>query len=330
MFLNLLLLVCGFAILIKGADFMVAGASSLAKRFNVSTLVIGLTVVAFGTSAPEMTVNIINSTAGRNAAIFGNIIGSNMFNLLFILGVTGLIYPLVVQKSSVKYEVPFSLSGIFIVWLLVNDQVVRGESTNFLSRVDALILFSGFLIFLVYIYRSLKTKTDDTEGESIKQYKTGVSVAMVIGGIAMLIGGGYLVTENAVGIAQHFGLSEKLIGLTILAVGTSLPELATTVVAALKRQTDIAIGNVVGSNIFNIFLILSINGIISPIEYPAHQHETHLEHAVLNTDLYVLGIGTLALLLAMFTLNRNKVDRWEAFIFLLMYIGYTYYLIIRN
>lgn len=330
MVLNLLLLIIGFAILIKGADFMVAGASSLARRFNVSPLVIGLTVVAFGTSAPEMTVNIINSTAGRNEAIFGNIIGSNLFNLLFILGVTGLIYPLVVQKSSVKYEVPFSLSGIFVVWILVNDQVVRGEPSNFLSRTDALILFSGFLIFLVYIYRSLKTKTDDTEGESIKQYTTGISVVMVIGGIAMLIGGGYLVTENAVGIAQHFGLSEKLIGLTILAVGTSLPELATTVVAALKRQTDIAIGNVVGSNIFNIFLILAINGIISPIEYPAHQHETHVEQAVLNTDLYVLGIGTLALLLSMFTLNRNKVDRWEAFVFLLMYIGYTYYLIIRN
>src|SRR5690606_35462472 len=263
MFLNLLLLITGFVILIKGADYMVAGASSLARRFNVSPLVIGLTVVAFGTSAPEMTVNIINSTAGRNEAIFGNIIGSNLFNLLFILGVTGLIYPLVVQKSSVKYEVPFSLSGIFTVWLLVNDQAVRGESNNFLSRIDALILFTGFLIFLVYIYRSLKTKTDDTEGESIKQYKTGISIIMVIGGIAMLIGGGYLVTENAVGIAQHFGLSEKLIGLTILAVGTSLPELATTVVAAFKRQTDIAIGNVVGSNIFNIFLILAINGIIT-------------------------------------------------------------------
>ena len=330
MFLNLLLLTCGFAILIKGADFMVAGASSVAKRFNISTLVIGLTVVAFGTSAPEMTVNIINSTAGRNAAIFGNIIGSNMFNLLFILGVTGLIYPLVVQKSSVKYEVPFSLSGILIMWILVNDQVLRGAEHNLLSRVDGLILFTGFLIFLVYIYRSLKTKTDDTEGEPIKEFKLGISILMIVGGIGMLVGGGYLVTENAVSIAQHFGLSEKLIGLTILAVGTSLPELATTVVAAFKRQTDIAIGNVIGSNIFNIFLILGINGLINPIEYPHHEHETHIEHAVLNTDLYVLGIGTLALLVAMFTLNRNKVDRLEAFAFLLLYIGYTYYLIVRN
>ncbi len=329
MFLYIFLLICGFAILIKGADFLVAGASSLAKRFNVSTLIIGLTVVSFGTSAPEMTVNIINSIAGRNEAIFGNIIGSNSFNLLFILGVTGLIYPLVVQKSSVKYEVPFSLFGIALLWILVNDQIVRGVDADILSRMDALILFAGFLIFLIYIYRSLKTKTDE-EGDPIKVYSVWISVAMAIGGVCMLVGGGYLVTENAVGIAKIFGLSEKLIGLTILAVGTSLPELATTAVAAFKKQTDIAIGNIIGSNIFNIFLILGVNGLIKPIEYPAHNHETHVEQAVLNTDIYVLGIGTVALLISMFTLGRNKIDRWEAFGFLIIYLGYTYYLIERN
>jgi len=329
MFLYLILLLCGFGILIKGADYLVAGASSLARRFNVSTLIIGLTVVSFGTSAPEMTVNIINSIAGRNEAIFGNIIGSNIFNLLLILGVTGLIYPLVVQKSSVKYEVPFSLFGTVLLWVLVNDQLIKRSDVDILSRMDALILFAGFLVFLVYIYRSLKTKTDE-EGDPIKEYSIRISIAMAIGGVGMLIGGGYLVTENAVGIAKVFGLSEKLIGLTILAIGTSLPELATTAVAAFKKQTDIAIGNIIGSNIFNIFLILGVNGLIEPIKYPDHQHETYIEQAVLNTDLYVLAIGTLALLLAMFTLNRNKIDRWEAFGFLILYFGYTYYLIERN
>lgn len=329
MLLYTLLLLCGFGVLIKGADFLVAGASSLAKRFNVSTLIIGLTVVSFGTSAPEMTVNIINSIAGRNEAIFGNIIGSNMFNLLFVLGVTGVIYPLVVQKSSVKYEVPFSLFGIVLLWVLVNDQIIKGTASDILSRWDALILFAGFLIFLVYIYRSLSTKTDE-EGDTIREYSVLISLAMIIGGMAMLVGGGYLVTENAVAIAKIFGLSEKLIGLTILAVGTSLPELATTVVAAFKKQTDIAIGNIIGSNIFNIFLILGVNGMIKPMEYPDHNHGTHIEQAVLNTDLYILGIGTVALLLAMFTLNRNKLDRWEALGFLLLYIAYTYYLIDRN
>lgn len=329
MFLYTLLLLCGFGILIKGADLLVAGASSLAKRFNVSTLIIGLTVVSFGTSAPEMTVNIINSIAGRNEAIFGNIIGSNTFNLLFILGITGLIYPLVVQKSSVKYEVPFSLFGIALLWILVNDQILKGADIDILSRMDALLLFAGFLIFLVYIYRSLKTKTDE-EGDPIKVYNVWISIAMAIGGVVMLVGGGYLVTENAVGIAKLFGLSEKLIGLTILAVGTSLPELATTAVAAFKKQTDIAIGNIIGSNIFNIFLILGVNGMIKPIEYPDHNHGTHVEQAVLNTDLYVLAIGTLALLISMFTLSRNKIDRWEALGFLILYLAYTYYLIDRN
>lgn len=329
MALYIILLLVGFIILIKGADFLVAGASSLAKRFNVSSLIIGLTVVSFGTSAPEMTVNVINSLAGRNEAIFGNIIGSNMFNLLFILGVTGLIYPLVVQKSSVKFEVPFSLFGIVLLWVLVNDQLIKGTDIDILSRWDALILFTGFLIFIGYIYQSLKTKTDD-EGEPIREYNIGLSLLMVTGGVGMLVGGGYLVTENAVGIARVFGLSEKLIGLTILAVGTSLPELATTVVAAFKKQTDIAIGNVIGSNIFNIFLILGVNGMIKPIEYPDHNHVTYIEQAVLNTDLYVLAIGTVALLIAMFTLSKNKIDRWEALGFLLLYILYTYYLINRN
>jgi cation:H+ antiporter len=329
MLLEIVLLLAGFFVLIKGADFMVAGASSMAKRWNISPLIIGLTIVAFGTSAPEMTVNMINSYHGRNDAIFGNIIGSNLFNLLFILGITGLIYPLVVQKSSVKYEVPFSLIGIGLLWVLVNDQLIKGAPENILSRSDAFLLFAGFLVFMVYIYRSLKTKTDSDE-ESVREYSIPISSIMVVAGMGMLVGGGYMVTDNAVKIAHYFDLSEKLIGLTILSVGTSLPEVATTAVAAFKKRTDIAIGNVIGSNIFNIFLILGVNGLIRPITYPVHDHETHIEHAVLNTDLYVLGIGTIALLISMFTLSRNKIDRWEAFVFLIIYMAYMYYLILRN
>lgn len=329
MVLSFVLLLVGFIILIKGADYMVGGASSLAKRLNVSNLIIGLTVVAFGTSAPEMTVNMINSYHGRNEAIFGNIIGSNIFNLLFILGITGIIYPLVVQKSSVKYEVPYSMFGIALLWFLVNDRLIRGSEADILSRLDASILFAGFLAFLFYIYQSLKTKTEIDE-EPVKEYTIPISIVLVIIGIGMLIGGGYLVTENAVAIAKQFGLSEKLIGLTILSVGTSLPELATTVVAAFKRRTDIAIGNIIGSNIFNIFLILGVNGMMRPIDYPSHDFETYIQHAVLNTDMYVLAFGTLALLISMFTLSRNKIDRWEAFTFLMIYSGYVYFLIDRN
>lgn len=319
MLLNIILLLAGFIILIKGAEYMVNGASSVAKRMNISTLVIGLTIVAFGTSAPELTVNVINSAYGRNEAIFGNIIGSNIFNLLMILGVTGLIYPLVVQQQSVKYEVPLSFIAIIVMYLLVNDVMFFNGTTNTLNRLDAFLLLTGFLFFMYYIYRSMRKKPDFEE-DGIKIMSMPVSLGLVVLGVAMLIGGGYLVTENAVGIAQKFGLSEKLIGLTILAVGTSLPELATSAVAAYKKKTDIAIGNVIGSNIFNIFFILGINGLIKPIGY----------NTVLNTDMKVLGGGTVVLLIAMFTLNRNKVDRWEAFIFLMLYLAYTCYLIIRN
>jgi cation:H+ antiporter len=319
MFLHIALLFVGFIVLIKGADFMVGGASSLAKRMNVSGLVIGLTIVAFGTSAPEMTVNVINSYYGRNEAIFGNVIGSNIFNLLFILGVTGLIYPLVVQKSSVKYEVPLSLFSVFLLWVLVNDQFLVGKDSNYLNRINSIVLLIGFLGFMYYIYHSMRNKTIH-EDDQIKEFSTPISTFMVTGGIGMLIGGGYLVTENAVAIAHFFGLSEKLIGLTILAVGTSLPELATSAVAAYKKNTDIAIGNIIGSNIFNVFLILGVNGLINPIEF----------NPVLNTDLVVLAVGTILLLVSMFTLGQNKIDRWEAFVFLLVYAGYTYYLFERN
>lgn len=318
MFLNLLLLFTGFVVLIKGADFMVSGASSVAKRLNVSSLVIGLTVVAFGTSAPELTVNVINSVYCRNEAIFGNIIGSNIFNLLFILGVTGIIYPLVVQKNSIKYEVPISFIAIGVLWLMVNDGVVKQSEGNTLSRWDGIGLLVGFLMFMYYIYWSMKSQIE--EENNIKVFGIWVSTGMVLLGMAMLVGGGYLVTENAVSIAKRFGLSQKLIGLTILAVGTSLPELATSVVAAYRKSTDIAIGNVIGSNIFNIFFILGINALIQPIDFPS----------VLNEDLLVLAIGTIALLISMFTLHRNKVDRWEAIIFVVMYFAYTYYLIVRN
>lgn len=318
MLLNTVLLFAGFVVLIKGADYLVGGASSLAIRLKVSALTIGLTIVAFGTSAPELTVNLFSSMNGRNDAIFGNVIGSNIFNLLLILGITGSIYPLVVQKKSVKYEVPFSLFGVGLLWVLVNDVRVFGSDTNVLSRMDAGILVIGFLFFMFYIYKTLKTEIPDEE--EIKEYTVPLSTIMVIGGMIGLVGGGYLVTENAVAIAERFGLSQKLIGLTILAVGTSLPELATSLVAAYKKNTDIAVGNIIGSNIFNIFFILAINGLVNPIAFSP----------ILNIDLMVLAGGTVLLIITMFTLNANKLDRWEAIVLLLCYFVYTWYLIVRN
>jgi cation:H+ antiporter len=315
--LTLTLLIAGFIVLIKGADWLVAGASSTAKKLNISNLAIGLTVVAFGTSMPEMVVNIISATSGRNDAAFGNIIGSNNFNLLMILGLSGMIYPLVVQKKTVSYEVPLSLMAALLLYILVNDQRIIHSSENILSRTDGIILLVFFGIFLAYIYRTMKTASDFEEEISITIYPGWKSFTLIAIGLIMLIGGGKLVVDNAVELARHFGLSEKLIGLTILAAGTSLPELATSAVAAFRRNTDIAIGNVVGSNIFNISLILGINSLITPIPF-------NLE---LNFDLYILVIATIVLLIFMFTLNTRKLDRWEAVLLFLGYLVYTYYLV---
>jgi cation:H+ antiporter len=319
MLLPIVLLLVGFAILIKGADFLVNGASSLAKKYGISNLAIGLTVVAFGTSMPELIVSVIASLGGKNDAAFGNIIGSNNFNLLFILGVCGLIYPLVVQRNTVKYEVPLSLLAALVLFLVVNDTMLWGANENSMSRIDAFILLLFFALFMFYIYRTMKNTSDygDNGADPIKIYTPLVSSGLALLGLVMLIGGGKLVVDNAVDIAQQLKVSDKLIGLTILAIGTSLPELATSAVAAYRKNTDIAIGNVIGSNIFNIFFILGVAGFIRETPF----------NVAMNFDLYVLGASTVVLMIFMFTLNTRKLDRWEAAIMLALYIVYTVCLI---
>jgi len=317
MLLTYVLLLAGFVILIKGADFLVNGASSIAKKYGISNLAIGLTVVAFGTSMPELIVSLLSALNGKSDASFGNVVGSNNFNLLLILGIAGLIYPLVVQRNTVKYEVPLSLLAAAILFLLVNDVMFFGGEVNLLGRVDSIILLVFFGLFMFYVYRTMKQSPDANEGEAIKIYSVGLSIGMVVLGLGMLVGGGKLVVDSAIAIAKQYGLSEKLIGLTILAAGTSLPELATSAVAAYRRNTDIAIGNVIGSCIFNIFFILGITGLVSPIPY----------NVELNFDLIILISSTLLLMIFMFTINRDKLDRWEAFILLTGYITYTLYLV---
>ncbi|MBX7124736.1 MAG: calcium/sodium antiporter [Cyclobacteriaceae bacterium] len=313
----ILLLLVGFVILIKGADFLVNGASSAAKRYGISNLAIGLTVVAFGTSMPELIVSLLSAIDGKNDASFGNVIGSNNFNLMFILGIAGLIFPLVVQRNTVKYEVPLSLLAAGVLYLLVNDTSLWGGAVNVLSRVDALILLVFFGLFMMYVYRTMTSSTDLDSGDEIKIYSMGKSLLFVVLGLVMLVGGGQLVVDNAIAIAHAAHLSDKLIGLTILAAGTSLPELATSAVAAYKKNTDIAIGNVIGSNIFNIFFILGITGLIHPIDY----------NTAMNFDIIVLLISTVVLMIFMFTLNTRKLDRWEAFLLLMAYVTYTIYLV---
>lgn len=318
---SIILLLVGFGILIKGADFLVIGASSVAKKYGISNLAIGLTVVAFGTSMPELIVSLLAAIDGKSDASFGNVIGSNNLNLLLILGTAGIIYPLTVQNNTIKYEVPISLLAALVLFLLVNDTMIWGANSpvapaNILSRIDSLLLLLFFAGFLFYIYRSMRNNVD-LGGEPIKLHSTPISIGIGSLGLVMLIGGGKLVVDNAIEIAMYFHMSEKLIGLTILAAGTSLPELATSCVAAYRKNTDIAIGNVIGSNIFNIFLILGVTGLVNPIPY----------NTVFNFDIYVLLGSTMLLLIFMFTLSTRKLDRWEAFILLASYITYTIYIV---
>lgn len=318
MALSTLLLLIGFIVLVKGADFLVNGASSLAKKFHISDIAIGLTVVSLGTSSPELLISITSSLKGHTSAAFGNIIGSNIANLLLILGVSGIVYPLMVQRNTIRYEVPISLAAPMLLYILLNDVRIWGSEINQLSRIDALILMFVFGLFILYIFRTMSRKSNiETGGKGIKIYPVLKSIAYILLGLGMLAGGGTLVVDHAVIIAEYFNLSHRIIGLTILAVGTSLPELATSVVAAYRRNTDIAIGNVIGSNIFNILFILGVTGLINPLEF----------NPSLNFDIYVLIGSTLALLIFMFTLTQSKLDRWEAILLFVGYITYLLYII---
>lgn len=317
MILSFSLLIIGLLLLVKGADWLVDGASVLAKIYNVSDLAIGLTIVAFGTSAPELVVNSVAASGGYPDIVFGNIIGSNNFNLFIILGIAGIITPLSVQSSSVWKEIPFSFLAAIILLLMVNN-FFMGNTPN-LDMIEGFGLLICFGAFLYYVFTQLKSepKTEEIEAKSYTALKIW---ALILGGLAGLVLGGKLVVDNAVGIAESLGVSEKIIGLTIVAAGTSLPELATSVVASLKKNNDIAIGNIIGSNIFNIFLILGVSSIIKPLDYQIS----------FNTDLYILLGGTIFLFLAMFTGKRKSLDRWEAAILLVFYLAYTTYLVLKE
>jgi len=313
----ILLLILGFLLLIKGADLLVDGASSLAKTLNVSEIAIGLTIVAFGTSTPELIVNVFASFNGNSDIVFGNIIGSNLFNILMILGVSGIIRVLTIQNNTVWKEIPFALIGVIILLFLQND-FFSIESKFILSRFDGIILLIFFLIFLIYVF--LISKNGPECDHPVKVFPFYKTLLLIIIGFTGLILGGKLVVDNATIIAKIFLLSEKFIALTIIAIGTSLPELATSVVAAKKGRTDIAVGNIVGSNIFNIFAILGLSAVIKPVIY----------NPTLNIDMYVLLFVTILLLVFMFTGKTKKIDKWEACVFIFIYVVYSIYLAYRN
>jgi len=312
MFLNILLFAVGLLLLIKGADWLVNGASALARKKQISDLAIGLTIVAFGTSAPELVVNIAASIDNHQYIVFGNIIGSNNFNLFFILGLAGLISPLVVQSSTLFKEIPVSLMAGITVLLLANNFSFQGA---LLSRIDGIILLVFFLMFLGYVYFQLKEEPVIHEVKE-SYLPTKKLWGLIILGLLGLIIGGKFVINGAVNMATTWGISEKFIGLTIIAAGTSLPELATSVVAAIKKKSDIAIGNIIGSNIFNIFFILGISTTVRPLVFDT----------AFNKDIY-LFLGGTALLFLLLYFGKKKFGRPAAGFMMIAFIAYTAYLV---
>ncbi len=317
--MNYLLLVVGFALLTIAANWLINGASGLAKRLNISDLVIGLTIVAFGTSAPELVVNIVAATEGSSDIALTNILGSNIINTLIILGVSAAIYPVACKKSTFRIEIPLSaLAGLAVLILGTNffGMLTLGESQYGVSRLDGIILLIIFAGFCSYtIYQGLHSREENTESfEAMPIWKSLILIAI---GLTGLIYGGELIVSNAVTIAKGLGISEAVIGVTVVALGTSLPELATSAMAALKKNTDLAIGNVIGSNIFNVFFVLGLSSIINPLaSYPNLQVDA------------AMATGSSILLLIFIALSRkNNINRIEGISMLTIYGIYLAWLL---
>ena len=307
MLLNILFIVIGVVLVIWGADRMTEGAVSIAQRLKVPQIVIGLTIVAMGTSMPEFFVSLMSALKGTPDLAVGNVVGSNIFNTLLIVGVAALVTPIVIARSTVKKDMPWSMLAAVMLTVMCLDQTI--------SRVDALILFAAFLIFILYTLREARVNKQSSTEEETKSYSPLVAIGLIILGLACLVGGSNLFVESATKVAQELGVSEAVIGLTIVAGGTSLPELATSAVAARKGQSAIAIGNVIGSNVFNVLMIIGITGLVKPM---------HIK-GITPVDLSVMAAGMVILWLFSFT--KFKVERWEGGVLTVIFLAYLSWLL---
>ena len=321
MIASVFFLILGFLLLVKGADLFVDGASSIAKRLRIPSLIIGLTIVAFGTSAPELAVSVTAALKGSNDIALGNVVGSNIFNLLVVIGVSAMICPLAVEKSMIKKDYPLSIGATLLLGLLVMDQFLGKKDAMSLSRLDGIILLAGFALFMYLTIREglakRKEQLQSQEEEIPVKYSLPVSILLSVAGLLGIIFGGDMTVNSAKEIARAFGLSEALIGLTIVAIGTSLPELVTSVVTSKKGESDIALGNAVGSNLFNILFILGVSSTILPM-------------SVSPTYLYDIGfLLVVSLLVFIPVAAKQKISRGTGAAMTGAYILYTIYLIMR-
>ncbi|MBE7020492.1 MAG: calcium/sodium antiporter [Ruminococcaceae bacterium] len=315
--MSYLFLIIGFVLLIKGADFFVDGSSSLAKRFKIPEIIIGLTIVAMGTSAPEAAVSLSAALNKANGIVVGNVIGSNIFNLLVVVGVCAIIKPFAVKKEVLKSEFPLSIYATVLALVLCADSIIPGKE-NMLGRIDGIILLTCIVLFIwSQVRNALKAKSQENGESEIELLSPLKTAVYIIGGIGAVIWGGDLVVDSATQIAKSFGVSDHLIGLTIVAIGTSLPELVTSIVAAGKGASDLALGNVIGSNIFNIFFILGISSSVAPV-------------AISNASLFDIAILiAISLISYLLTLHKKSSERWHGIIYVLLYILFMAYILVR-
>ena len=323
-FLNILFFVLGIVFLIKGADFFVSGASSIAKKLKISTLIVGLTIVAIGTSLPEFSVSLTSAISKNTDLSVGNIVGSNMLNILLILGTVAIVSPIPIKSTSRKIELPFLLATTLILLLFSLDVILDGANVNIISRVESLLLLVLFILYLfILVLNARKSRRAEINSEEIyekkeKDLKIWQIIIYIIFGLSAVVFGGECVSSTAEYMALKLGMSEALVGLTVVAIGTSLPELMTSIVAAKKGENDIAIGNIVGSNIINTSFILGAVGTISPINVSS----------VILIDLLVLVIATIVFTVC--CLIKNNISKKEGILFLIMYFSYFVFIILRN
>ena len=315
MTIQIFILLAGLLLILFGANYLVDGSSSIAKKFGLSEFIIGLTIVGIGTSTPEMVVSFMSSLQGKADMAIGNIVGSNIFNTMIILGITALITPLAITKSNLRKDIPLNIIVTALLILLGMNQTIFGLGQNQLCRIDGAILLG---IFGWYLWSSFKSDSADDEEESqIKEYSGFMSVVLILGGLAGLIIGGKLFVNAATELAKLFGVSDKLIAITVMAAGTSMPELATCVVAALKGRGQLALGNILGSNISNILLILGGAALINPLSFSG----------MTAVDLGAVLLCAIFILFSAYAFKKKQLDRFEGAILLLMEVGYMWYLI---
>lgn len=338
--MDILLLLVGLGLILGGANFLTDGSAAVAQHFRVPEFIIGLTIVAVGTSMPELVVSVLSAAAGNSDVAIGNVVGSNIFNVFVILGICALIRPLVLTKENIRRDIPFGMAASLVLLAVTSDRLVCAGATDRIGRLDSIVMLALYIGLMWYMIRTTKrqrsmpgaaggTKTPASEAGAI--VKNGVKQAegtkkpmalwlagvMIAGGLAGLIFGGEMFLKSATAIARTLGISESVIALTLVAGGTSLPELASSVVSLLKGKAEMALGNVIGSNIANILLILGISATIHPLTMGG----------ITLTDILVVVLSSLLLFMAAFTFRSKKLDRWEGAIFLAIYIAYIWYLI---